>query len=132
MRPGGFRGFRAFEQLALKGFESVRRRLKAKAMSVTNDDAGFYCNAEGLRADFNNVVIGHEKKLCHRYQPASCLRYGRRKDGALSVSQRPTRAGRCRCPAAGEVVLEGDQIWRMKRHRTPRIAQEPTKALRAL
>jgi hypothetical protein len=53
MKPSGFRGFRAFEQLALEGFESVRRRVKAKAMSVTNDDAGFYSNPK----DFERISI---------------------------------------------------------------------------
>jgi hypothetical protein len=30
-------------------------------MPVANDDADFYRDAGGLHADFNDVVIGHEK-----------------------------------------------------------------------
>jgi hypothetical protein len=52
-----------FEELALKGIESVRRRVKAEATPVTNDDAGFHRDAERLRVDFNDVIIGHEKLL---------------------------------------------------------------------
>jgi hypothetical protein len=59
----GFSGFRASEELALKAMKSLRRRVKAKAMSVTNDDASFHRDAERLRVDFNYVIIGHKKLL---------------------------------------------------------------------
>jgi len=97
-------------------------------MPVTNDDAGLHRDAEGRRADFNDVVIGHENA------PAAGIigvlfemwEDERRRISHASTDMRrslPMRGGR-KSDLGRRLHLENETSSYLS------IAQEPTKTLR--